>query len=79
MAKTLWIAGMLVGAGTAVATVMPHQDAQMAGSRECIEIATADRATCVSGSTSVVSPLTMNLNALPVSADMPTAPTPDAI
>ncbi len=79
MAKTLWIAGMLVGAGTAVSTVMPHHDAQMAGSRECVEAVLTDGSTCVSGIAATPSPVTMNLNALPVSVDMPTAPTPDAI
>jgi hypothetical protein len=79
MAKAVWIAGMLVGASTAVSTVMPHEDAQAGWSSDCIQTVMADVSTCVSGPAASLSPATMNIGGMPFSLDLPTAPTPDAI
>ena len=79
MAKAVWIAGMLVGAGTAVATALPPTDVPSHEARACIESATADTSACVSGSGTTFSRATTNVQKMQVSPDLPIAPMHDAI
>lgn len=76
MAKAIWMAGMLVGAGTAVSTVMPH-DVAVRSVHECVATVMADIAACVSEP--VIAPANMQIDKVPFSPDLPTATTPDAI